>query len=77
MMLAAPDTPWAPWYVAHSDDKRRARLNIIRHILSHIPYKAPKKEKIELPKRQKRGDYAEPDYPWKVVGDVVGTAKGG
>lgn len=76
-MFAATDTPWAPWYVAHSDDKRRARLNIIRHILHHIPYKAPKKQKIELPKRQKRGGYVEPDYPWKVIGDTALAAKGG
>ncbi len=70
-MFAATDTPWAPWYVAHSDDKRRARLNIIRHLLKHIPYKAPKRETIELPKRQKPGDYVEPEYPWKLVPDTV------
>ncbi len=37
-MLAATDTDWAPWHVAHSDDKRRARLNVISHLLSQIPY---------------------------------------
>jgi polyphosphate kinase 2 len=71
-MFAATDTPWAPWYVAHSDDKKRARLNIIRHLLKHVPYKAPKREKIALPKRQKQHDYVEPEYPWKVVPDTVG-----
>jgi hypothetical protein len=72
-MFQATDTPWAPWYVVHSDDKKRARLNIIRHLLKHIPYTAPKREKIELPKRQKQGDYVEPEYPWKVIADTVGT----
>jgi polyphosphate kinase 2 len=70
-MFAATDTAWAPWYVAHSDDKKRARLNIIRHLLRHIPYEAPKREKVELPKRQKKGDYVEPEYPWKLIADTV------
>ena len=51
-MFRATDTAWAPWYVAHSDDKRRARLNIIAHLLSQVRYKAPSREKIELPKRK-------------------------
>ncbi|MBP0463700.1 polyphosphate kinase 2 [Roseomonas sp. PWR1] len=72
-MFKATDSSWAPWYVVHSDDKKRARLNVIRHLLHHIPYEAPKREKVELPKRQKRGDYVEPDYPWKVIPDTVGT----
>ncbi|MBR0671797.1 polyphosphate kinase 2 [Neoroseomonas soli] len=72
-MFKATDTSWGPWYVAHSDDKKRARLNIIRHLLHHIPYEEPKRAKVELPKRQKQGDYVEPDYPWKVVADTVGT----
>jgi polyphosphate kinase len=75
-MFHATDTSWAPWYVAHSDDKKRARLNIIRHILRHIPYKAPKRQKIKLPKRQKPGDYVDPDYPFKVIADTVGTGAG-
>jgi polyphosphate kinase len=66
-MFAATDTAWAPWYLAHSDDKKRARLNIITHLLSRVPYKELPREKIELPKRQKAGDYVEPDYPFKVV----------
>lgn len=73
-MFAATDTSWAPWFVAHSDDKKRARLNIIRHLLRHLPYKAPKLKKVELPKRQKPGDYVEPDYPWKLIPDTVGAA---
>ncbi len=72
-MFEMTDTSWAPWYVVHSDDKRRARLNLIRHLLRHIPYKAPKRESFELPKRQKRGDYVEPDYPFKVIADTVGA----
>ncbi|WP_338148303.1 polyphosphate kinase 2 [Neoroseomonas eburnea] len=73
-MFQATDTSWAPWYVAHSDDKKRARLNIIRHILRHIPYEGPKRQKIELPKRQKPGDYIEPDFPYKIIADTVGAA---
>ena len=45
-MIAATSTPHAPWFMARSDDKRRARLNIITHLLSRIPYKAPKREKV-------------------------------
>jgi len=52
-MFAASHTAWAPWHIAQSDDKRRARLNVIHHFLSQIPYKAPKREKIVLPKRKK------------------------
>ena len=66
-MFAATDTAWAPWYVARSDDKRRARLNIITHLLASIDYKAPPRAKVKLPKRQKRGSYREPDYPYKFV----------
>ncbi len=50
-MFQATDTSWAPWYVARSDDKKRARLNIIKHILSKIPYKDVPREKVKLPKR--------------------------
>jgi polyphosphate kinase 2 len=66
-MFAATDTPWAPWYVAKSDDKRRARLNIISHLLSKIEYERLPRKKIELPKRQERGKYREPEYPYKFV----------
>jgi polyphosphate kinase len=75
-MFQATDTPWAPWYVAPSDDKRRARLNIIRHILRHVPYEEPKREKVKLPKRQEPGGYREPDYPRKFVGDTLATPAG-
>jgi len=66
-MFKASDTPWAPWYVVKTDDKRRGRLNVISHLLSLIPYEKAKREKIELPKRGKRGGYREPDYPYKYV----------
>ncbi len=46
-MFKATDTAWAPWYVVHSDDKKRARLNVITHLLSKIPYKKVPREKIE------------------------------
>jgi len=57
LMLAATDTAVAPWYILRSDDKRRARLNCIRHILKTIPYKGVPREKVELPKRSMKGAY--------------------
>ena len=66
-MFAATDTAWAPWYVVRSDDKQRARLNCITHLLSQIHYKEAPREKIKLPKRQKPGGYREPDYPYKFI----------
>ena len=52
-MFRASHTAWAPWYIVHSDDKQRARLNLIAHLLSVVPYKKPKTEKVKLPKRGK------------------------
>jgi len=66
-MFATTDVPWSPWFVALSDDKRRTRLNIISHILSQIPYKEEKRDKVVLPKRQKAHGYKEPNYPYKFV----------
>jgi polyphosphate kinase 2 len=57
LMLDATDTAHAPWYILHSDDKRRARLNCITHLLSLIPYKDVKQPKIKLPKRSEKGAY--------------------
>jgi polyphosphate kinase 2 len=57
MMLEATDTKWAPWYIVPSDDKRRARLNCIRHLLSLIPYKKVKRKKVKLPKRSNKHAY--------------------
>jgi polyphosphate kinase 2 len=56
-MLEATDTEWAPWHIVPSDDKRRARLNCIAHLLSAIPYKPVKRKSIELPKRDKDDAY--------------------
>ncbi|WP_436643988.1 polyphosphate kinase 2 [Microbaculum sp. FT89] len=66
-MLAATDTAWAPWYVAFSDDKRRTRLNIISHLLSEIPYKEIRREKVKLPKRQRPKGYKEADFAKRTV----------
>ncbi len=66
-MFAATDTPWAPWYVIRSDDKKRARLNAITHLLQQIPYEEVPREEIKLPKRQNAGDYQDPGYPFKYV----------
>jgi polyphosphate kinase 2 len=66
-MIQASDTAWAPWYVAHSDNKRRARLNIISHFLNLVPYKDMPQPKIKFPKRQKRGDYRDSNYSFKKI----------
>jgi len=66
-MFAATDTKFAPWHVARTDDKRRGRLNIINHLLAQIPYKQAPREKVKLPKRQERGDYRDPQYPFKFI----------
>ena len=68
-MFAATDTAWAPWYVAYSDDKRRARLNIISHLLSKIRYKSVHGDKVKLPKR-KLSKVLAPKHRFKVVPDV-------
>jgi len=69
-MFLATDTSWAPWYVVHSDNKRRARLNALTHILSKIPYQGLPRAKVKLPKRQEPGDYKGPDYPFRVIPEV-------
>ncbi len=69
-MFQATDTNTAPWHVVNSNDKKRARLNLITHLLSQIPYKSVKREEIKLPKRQKPGDYQDPDYKYKYVKEV-------
>jgi polyphosphate kinase 2 len=57
LMLKATDTKWAPWCIVRSDDKKRARLNVISHILKLIPYKVLPREKIKLPKREMKHAY--------------------
>jgi polyphosphate kinase 2 len=66
-MFNASDTPLAPWLVAVSNDKRRARLNIISDLLHRVPYEAMPRKKVVLPKRQKPEGYEQPDYPYKYV----------
>jgi len=69
-MFAATDTGWAPWFVAKSDDKKRARLNIIKHLLGRIPYEKTPHEKVKLPDRKKIGKYQSPDYPVNYIPEV-------
>ena len=57
MMLEATDTDFAPWYLVSSNDKKRARLNVLSHFLSLIPYEAPKRDKIKLPTRDNKNAY--------------------
>jgi len=66
-MFKATDSSWAPWYVVNSNDKKRARLNLITHSLSHVPYKSVKYEKVKLPARGKSHGYREPEYPYKYI----------
>ncbi len=68
-MFSATDLPFAPWYVLRSDDKRRARLNLIRHLLSRVRYQdvTRGKKRVKLPDRQNRKGYRAPDYPYKFV----------
>jgi len=66
-MLEATDTPWAPWFIADTNDKKRGRLNIISHLLGHVPYEPLVERDIKLPKRQRKGGYVEPDLPLKWI----------
>jgi hypothetical protein len=56
-MLEATDTRHAPWHILSSDDKKRARLNCIRHLLRQIPYKMVARERVRLPKRSMKRAY--------------------
>jgi polyphosphate kinase len=69
-MFKATDTPWAPWFVANSEDKKRVRLNLISHLLKQIPYEEIPQEKVKLGKR-KIGKYkAAADYPFKFIAEI-------
>lgn len=68
-MLDTTDTAWAPWYVVDSNDKKKARLNIISHILSHIPFEHLDIPKIKFPNRQKPKNYREPERARNYVVD--------
>src|SRR5215831_18781477 len=69
-MFLKTDTAWAPWRVARSDDKKRARLNIITDLLNQIPYEKTPSPKIELPKRDNAQGYVEHDYSSKLIPEV-------
>lgn len=69
-MFAATDTGWAPWFVARSDDKKRARLNILKHLLSMIPYAEAPREQVKLPERKKIGKYQSPNYPINFISEL-------
>ena len=66
-MFAATDTSWAPWYIADANNKKRARLNIISHLLNRVPYQPLAHRDITLPKRQQPGDYLPPDLPLRYI----------
>jgi polyphosphate kinase len=66
-MFEATDTPESPWYVVPSNDQRLARLNCISHMLSLIPYEEVPRTPVKFPKAQAKGNYVEPDYPWRIV----------
>jgi polyphosphate kinase 2 len=66
-MFVASDNGYAPWFVANNDDVRRGRLNLITHLLAHIPYKKLPREKIKLPKRQKPHGYVEANHDFKYI----------
>jgi polyphosphate kinase 2 (PPK2 family) len=60
-MLAHTSTPHAPWFIVDANIKRHARLNIISHLLNHVPYTDLTPPPVELPPRQEPGDYRPPD----------------
>ncbi len=68
-MFRATDTALAPWSVVRSDNKERARLNVISDLLGRIPYEDLPRKQVVLPKRQKPEGYQEPEYPYKYVAE--------
>ena len=62
-MFAATNTEFAPWHVADSNDKKRARLNVISHLLEQLPYDSPRRKPVRLPAREKRAATASPTTP--------------
>jgi polyphosphate kinase 2 len=66
-MFDATDTDFAPWFVTRSDDKKRARLNIIAHLLSQVPYEPLPRQDLVLPERQRPDGYTEPDRPRRMI----------
>jgi polyphosphate kinase 2 len=66
-MLEATDMPWAPWWIARTDDKERGRLNIITHLLSQVPYTPLEPREVKLPKRKPGATYTSPERPLKHI----------
>jgi polyphosphate kinase len=66
-MFAATDTEFAPWYIADANDKKRARLNIISHLLEQLPYDTPPRKRVRLPAREKPSGYHEPDHSHQYI----------
>jgi polyphosphate kinase 2 len=69
-MFEATDIVESPWFVVDANDKRRARLNLISHLLSQVPYEVVPREPITFPERQAKGDYNQPDYPYRYVPEL-------
>ena len=57
LMFDATDTAHAPWHIVRSEDKRKARLDCLAHLLTLIPYKKVRREQVSLPKRSNKGEY--------------------
>ncbi len=66
-MFRMTDTDDSPWYVVDANDQRRARLNCIAHFLSLIPYEEVPHKPVKIAKRQGKGNYQEPDYPYRRI----------
>jgi hypothetical protein len=69
-MLAATDQPLARWCLVRSDDKKRARLNLITHLLAQVPYRELPRERVKLPERQAPEGYREPDLTSKYIAEI-------
>jgi len=69
-MLAHTHRPWAPWYMVNSNNKERARLNVISHLLGKIPYKEVPRDKVKLPKRKTDKSYTEPDHRGRFIPEM-------
>ena len=66
-MFRATDTPWAPWFIARTDDKKRGRLNIITHLLGQVPYAPLEMREVKLPKRKVGAGEVDPNLPLKHI----------
>jgi polyphosphate kinase 2 len=66
-MFASTDTAWAPWFIAHTDDKKRGRLNIISHILGQVDYEPLNPPAVSLPKRTVSSDQVDSHLPLRYI----------